>query len=483
MLNKDIVIISVPGTISENPPAAPAALKSSVEAAGFTCKTLDFNIKLHQLPDYTDLETFFCMGLNKEVEQQANDLVKQWVTELLEYNPIYVGISVFTYQNRIATELFCKHLKEYPHIKIILGGQGLTDGGILGAQGFAKLLISKSLADHYIKSEGEYSLVELLKGNLDYPGIDSDNFKQIEDLDNIPIPNYDDYDFDLYKNRTLPITASRGCVRACNFCDIHDHWKYNYRTGGSVAQEMIELSEKYQINKFDFTDSLVNGSLLEFNKLCIILAEHNRNNKIIKWSGQYIVRAAKHLNEEYWINLSASGAQKLAVGVETGSDSVRLHMNKKFTNVDLDYTMEMLDKYDIGCIFLMIVGYPTETEQDFQNTLAMFKKYQHLANRIITDINIGSTLGILPGTPLYTNANEYHIEVDNYENNWIAHDNPTLTLEERLRRLRVMREYVIGLGYSTNSSSAGVIAMIEQQLPKFEKRNKIKNMIRLKEIK
>lgn len=75
---------------------------------------------------------------------------------------------------------------------------------------------------------------------------------------------------------------------------------------------------------------------------------------------------------------------------------------------------------------------------------------------------------------------EYYIEIDDYENNWIAHDNPILTLEERIRRLRVMREYIIGLGYSSNNSSDGLISLIEQQLPKFEKRNKLKKMIRIK---
>ena len=37
----------------------------------------------------------------------------------------------------------------------------------------------------------------------------------------------------------------------------------------------------------------------------------------------------------------------MAIGVETGSDSVRMHMNKKFNNADLDYTMSMLEKYNI----------------------------------------------------------------------------------------------------------------------------------------
>ena len=94
-------------------------------------------------------------------------------------------------------------------------------------------------------------------------------------------------------------------------------------------------------------------------------------------------------------------------------------MNKKFTNADLDYTMEMLDKYNVTCVFLMVFGYPTETEQDFQDTLDMFKRYTPLANRIIDNINFGATLGILPGTPLYNNAHVYNLELDTHENNLV----------------------------------------------------------------
>lgn len=487
MRSTDIIIVTLPGTLVRMPMAAPALLKASIESAGFTCKTLDFNIIFYNTVTdankLTALENFFSTGLNNEYVQEANNLISQWATEIISYNPSYVGISVFTYQNRIATKMLCEHLRKHSNIKIILGGQGLTDGGILGPQGFAKELILNSLADYYIKSEGELSLVELLKGNFDYPGINKDDFKQIDDLDSIPFPNYDDYNFELYSRTALPITASRGCVRSCSFCDIHDHWRYKYRSGLLVAEEMIYLHEKYQVNSFYFTDSLINGGLIEFKNFCKAMAKYNQQGHNINWSGQYIIRSSTHLNEEYWTNLALAGANNLAIGVETGSDAVRQHMNKQFSNEDLDYTMTMLEKYNITCTFLMIIGYPTETEYDFQLTLDMFKKYQHLANKIIIDINFGSTLGILPGTPLYNQALEFNIELDKHENNWIAHDNPTLTLQERIRRVNTITEYVTNLGYKFDTVATGVLHILEKNIPLFEKRNKIKKMIKIRELK
>jgi radical SAM superfamily enzyme YgiQ (UPF0313 family) len=388
---------------------------------------------------------------------------------------------VFTYQNRIATTLLCKHLRKYSAIKIVLGGQGLSDGGILGMQGYAKDMLDQNLADFYIKSEGEQSLVELLKGNFSYNGVNSDTFTQIENLDQLPIPDYSDYEFNLYETKMFPITGSRGCVRACSFCDIHDHWKYRYRSGQSVANEIITLSDRYGISSFGFTDSLVNGNLKEFKNFCSIIAKENKKGKSIGWSGQYIVRSSTQLDDDYWKNLADSGGHRLAIGVETGSDKVRAHMNKKFTNADLDYTMEMLDKYNITCVFLMIFGYPTETEQDFQDTLDMFKKYSPLANRIIKDITFGSTLGILPGTPLYNNAHEFYIEIDKHENNWINWDNPSLDLEERIRRRNYAKEYAISLGYQLEQdSSENILKIIKNNIPVFNKRNQVKKIIHMK---
>lgn len=481
----DIVILSVPGTISKSAPAAPALLKASVESAGFSCRTVDFNIRLYQeLSDFTGLETYFTTGLNLEQKSAALKLVEKWVYELCSLHPRYIGISVFTYQNRIATQLFCTVIRNLmPDTKIIIGGQGISDGGIEGESGFAMQMINQSLIDFWIRSEGEISLVELLKGNITYPGINSNSFKQIDDLNCLPFPNYDDYNLSHYGNTTsVPVTGSRGCVRACSFCDIHEHWDYRYRSGQNIADEIQYLNEKYGVTNFSFTDSLINGNLKEFKQFIKLLSDRNRRSaEKLTWSSQFIIRSERTINEQYWQDIADSGARDLAIGVETGSDTVRLHMNKKFTNQDLDYTMQMMRKYNITCQFLMIVGYPTETDTDFQDTLDMFTRYQQLAQNVITSVTIGSTLGILPGTPLYHNAELYNIELDKYENNWIARDNLDLTLEKRLHRRAVLKQHLESLGYTTNNSTEHVLTILDSNLEMFKKRHTLKRLIKIKQ--
>jgi radical SAM superfamily enzyme YgiQ (UPF0313 family) len=467
------------------PQAAPALLKASVEVAGFSCKTIDFNVRFYQeVPESSELETYFATGLNAEEHARASELVESWTRDILKLNPKFIGISVFTYQNRIATKLFCEHIRRLSSVKIILGGQGLSDGGIQGQSGFGKQLYNENLVDFWIRSEGEVSLVELLKNNTNYAGINSDHFEQIDDLDSVPFPNYDDYELDLYEARSLPITSSRGCVRACSFCDIHEHWKYRYRTGKNIADEILHLNKKYHVNKFNFSDSLINGSLKEFNKFTKILAEYNKTaTDPIAWSSQFIVRSDGQVNEQYWQNIADSGGGNLAIGVETGSDRVRLHMNKKFSNQDLDYTMSMLSKYNITCQFLMIVGYPTETDQDFQDSLDMFTRYQQYIPNI-TAVIIGSTLGILPGTPLFNTAEQSNIVIDKYENNWVALDNPELTLSKRIQRRQALHEHLLKLRYNVpKDSTEHMMQILKDNLEIFDKRLAIKKLIRIENAK
>ena len=481
----DIVILSVPGTISKLAPAAPALLKASVESAGFSCRTVDFNIRLYQdLTEYDDIETYFTTGLNSEQHPAAVKLTQQWVQELCELQPRYVGISVFTYQNRVATQLFCTAIRQLmPDTKIVIGGQGISDGGIEGESGFATQLIGQSLIDFWIRSEGEISLVELLKNNTAYPGINSNTFKQIDDLNSLPFPNYDDYDLSQYDNpNSVPVIGSRGCVRACSFCDIHAHWDYRYRTGQNIADEIQYLNQRYGVTSFSFRDSLINGNLKEFKQFIKLLSDRNRQStQKLTWGSQFIVRSERTVDERYWQEIADSGARDLAIGVETGSDAVRLHMNKKFTNQDLDYTMQMMAKYGITCQFLMIVGYPTETDQDFQDTLDMFTKYQHLAGTVITSVTIGSTLGILPGTPLYHRAELYNIELDKYENNWIARDNPELTLEKRLHRRTALKQHLESLHFPMEDSAEHVLKILNSNQEMFKKRHELKRLIKIKQ--
>lgn len=485
----DIVLINVPSVATSSPLLAPALLKSSVLTAGFTAKTIDFNIKFNTEYIKEVDQYFMTSQADDQIKKLTESIIVDWVDEVLMYDPKWVGISIFTYQCRVAAEIFAKLLKsKRSDVKIVLGGSGIGDGGINGKNLYSEQLQQQGLIDHFIMSEAEISLVKLLQNDLKYPGIDSNSFNQIKNIDSLPFPDFDDYNFSQYPvNKRLPIYGSRGCVRRCSFCDIHQHWKYTFRTGQSIAEEMIAQSKKYRINEFHFMDSLVNGSLKEFRNFLKYMAEYNANadaDKKITWIGYYIVRDPQAEGKEHWELMERSGAKQLIVGIESGSEKVRYEMNKKFKNSDVDYLVKKLVKHNIICVFLMIIGYVTETEKDYEDSLNFIRKYKHLAGKTIFSIHISDTLSILPGTPLFDNLEKLGIVLDpKHENNWISTNNPTLTLSERIRRVGEAKKLVKELGYNEQIEVHELLSYLSDNVKIFDTRiNLIKKIIEIKKI-
>ena len=452
MINCDLLIVSVPYTDTDKPLQAPAILKAVIEKHNFTAQTHDLNWSFlkSKHKDLDFLSQYFAFGTTNDHKRiaVAEDFVEESAKDLLEkYSPKFVAVSVFTYQCQTFAMLLAQNIKKInPDIKIIFGGQGLTTQGIQSGDEWAKECKKLGLIDHYIIAEGEDALVQLLKEGKG-KGVDNTDWKQRLDIDTIPYPDYTNYNLDEYDSKTIMITGSRGCVRKCTFCDIHKHWqKFVFRSGQSIADEMIFQSNKYNIYNFSFTDSLVNGSMKAYRDFISILSEYNKStDKKLSWNGQFIVRGLSGMTEKDWVMTKESGASTLAIGIESGSESVRNHMKKHFSNKDLDEFMEQAFKNNVPTIFLMLLGYPTETYQDFVDTLTMFKRYKKY-QRIITSVALGTTCGILPGTPLAEELTD-DIQMNNGENFWTYSKNPTLDFKERIRRRIIAGEECKKMGY------------------------------------
>lgn len=452
----DLLITTVPFTSTDKPLQAPAILKSIVESKGYTAVTHDLNFEFVKSDSkHLDLlKQYFSFGTinNADDLSIAENYVTEVATKLLQkYNPKFLAMSLFTYQCQTFGSLLAQNIRNInPKIKIIFGGQGIQDSGIQSKNSWVESCKNLGLIDHYIVSEGEKALLDLLaKGQG--KGVDKQDWEQMTNLDDAPYPNYDDYDLAKYGQKTLMITGSRGCVRKCTFCDIHKHWKkFVYRSGKSIAEEMISQSKKYQIYTFAFTDSLINGSMKAYRDFITYLAEYNQQTtKKIYWKGQYIVRGLSAMTENDWKLTKLSGAVELALGIESGSEAVRDHMKKQFSDKDLDEFVHQAYINDIKLNFLMIVGYPTETHTDFIQTLKMFKKYQKY-QKVIAEVILGSTLGILAGTPLSTDLGN-DLQINGGENFWIYNKNPTLDFRERIKRRMILGEELQKMNYNVEN--------------------------------
>lgn len=421
MRKSSIIIASVPWTDTQYPIMAPAAIKGILLSQGIDSFAIDLNamivsmLKTHPRRD-SIIKFFLTEEVDRESKEDILSILDLMSTTILNHNPSWILLSLLTYLSQIATKWLCMQIRhQRPDAKIVIGGPGASVS-LKSIDSFADSLIRQGVIDFYITGDAEESLLALLSGNTNFPGISSKVWNGIADLNQLPIPDFSDYDWSLYKSKRISITGSRGCVRDCTFCDIHEHWnRYQYRTGDNIFAEMIHQKEKYGINLFSFSDSLVNGNQKEFRRLIHSLAEYNAKNpkNQIKWTGSFIIRPKNLMQEKDWKLTADSGAIALSVGVESFVEHIRYHIRKKFSNDDLDFALQMGKKYHIPMILLMIVGYVTETQTDFDEQLKWVRMNRHFANHPVIGVQIGSGLGILPGTWLERNAKTLGITVGN----------------------------------------------------------------------
>ena len=398
---------------------------------------------------------------NREVLDQVDLAIESGVELVLAQSADIIAITVFSYQQIAITKLFLANLRAKSDVQVIAGGPGVSYE-VNTTVTAGKQLLELGLIDYYVLGEGEYTLDQFFKGHIElgvnYTGAPESWAVQIDNLDDCILPTYKNINFDDYSpgieiEHTISLTGSRGCVRRCTFCDVGHIWKkFRFRSADNIIAEMTKHMQETGIKQFWFTDSLINGPLKQFTELMIKLVELKKTDsefKDVKYVGQFIVRGPDQHKEEMYRLMKESGCYNIIVGVETGSDSVRFHMGKKFTNKDLDYHLAMCSKYNIRNALLMFTGYPTETLADHNDTVAMFKRYQkYLLDETIINVTLHQPFVLLKNTPIDAMKHEVGITDETYNTYFFnVTTNPDFTVKERFRRYIELAKLSLSLKY------------------------------------
>ena len=411
----DILICIVPKIEPLAPTVGPALLKTCLENRGLTAKVCDFNIELYHYLDklgiankyYNEDDSLFNCHLTDlpeafvEFYKEHRQLFESWVDDIVAINPRWVGFSLLSRWSQSAAVKLSQLIREKSStIKIVWGGSQIATNH----EEMDKLR-QQGIIDCFINGDGEEAIVDLLINGLDSPLVNTCEPLQIKDLSNLPIPNYDDIEWQKYKNadkHVVYITASRGCVKRCSFCNVQDIWPQFYmRSAESIINEVRNLINRYNRLTFKFTDSLINGNMKIYRQLLHELTQVKKEHDDFRWISQWIVRNQLQSPESDYDLLESSGCEDLEIGVESFSESVRHHMGKKFTNQDIWWCLEQLRKRDIMASVLMISGYPTETQKDHDFTIKILKrlyKENKVFNKKRRYINFSFTPMILNGT-------------------------------------------------------------------------------------
>jgi len=465
------LVLTPPFLESFRPPISGAIICAVAKSSGHDVTAWDPNIKLF---NKVGGDKFYELMLQFNGLQDRTDENNKLVNEFLEnydYSGYdYILISIFSQYEIECSKIILDIIKRR-NIKstVILGGSGVELNFNTGHdEKFGQSMLNQGLCDHYVVGEGEVALSEIFNGNTNYHGVNGNQPKQIDELDTLPFPNYDFYDRSEYNyiDPDMPdlfVYGSRGCVRRCSFCDVAHYWPlYRYRSGKNIAEELLGYWEKYGVKHFFFTDSLMNGSLKAYRELHETLAKKQGLPKL-RISGYAIIRPKNQHPKELFDMMQNTGHHLWSIGIEHGSDAMRLDMKKKFTNDDIDWHLEQSERIGLQNNWLLMPTWVNETQKHHQEYLDMFVRWRrYVANGVITSVTIAPALAALNNTPLMS---ESHIDFYNTDSNvlremlWMNEKNPTLTVQERHRRTLEIYKQALRYKWPVNEAQRKLLAV------------------------
>lgn len=429
---KRVLTINIPFTVPWALPYGSAVVNGILQDGGYETTAWDLSIDLtRKFRNHKEFEIFSHLlsiggyyqgAVSKYFLRKVLIYVKQTMKKKLgECNPNIVLLSVFSSQSLdfvIPVVTILRNIA--PDLYILVGGRGLDN---------VERQTNMIYGDYFVKylpinatylGDAENDLLKVIQER--FQGCYRAGLVMAEQLVNVPPANWNGLNFEDYDgyqsgDLRIPITASKGCVRQCTFCDVAGSWpKYVFRSGSDVGHEIVSLYHKTGMRKIEFTDNLINGSISNFRAMNQVLADNIPNT--IDYLGYAICRSKNNFPESDFELASVAGAKILKVGIESGSENVRNDMKKKFTNDDIDWFATNCYKYNIKQVWLMFTGYPSETEEDFQQTLKLLKEYSPIAKKNMIEIFLSLPMMLTTNSSFMRHyAIDYGLE-HNKDNKW-----------------------------------------------------------------
>lgn len=344
------------------------------------------------------------------------DVCQNLVPELADC--VYFGVSAFTAQ-------VCEALTVCEFVRSVRPDLPIVWGGI-----HASLLPEETardpLVDYVCIGEGDYAAVELYEQlsssqpdvskvhNLVYeedgeivrtdiaPFFDMTGYErwswELLDLERYVVHN--EYDGGGVPSMGIPV--GRSCPHRCAFCvnvalKDYGYTTYRRRNPEQVEGELVYLKERLGVG-FVFLRDEVSFIDIDFNReIGEVFHRHG-----VKWGAN--IRAnyftPRRVTKDYCKEMRELGMLNACVGIESGNPRVLKEVvHKDITLEQIFHAVECLEGGNIRPFFSYIIGFPTETQREAQDTVDLAFKLKKMSPR---SVNSGfSLLRPYPGAPIY----------------------------------------------------------------------------------
>lgn len=382
----NLLLVYPPFCTPASPPYSLVNLHAFLKANSNTnLRLLDLNLEFHILKfpkyqkhfqnftkdykEYHQLTKQVYSENNKKVVNNKNpELLTKLINKILKQKPKQVAFSVVYSSQAFYTLALIKQLKKHK-IKTIVGGPAINE----------KI---QQLADEHFNNE-----VELLE-YLNKEKINHNKLICNSALD-FNICNLKDY-FTI--KPVIPIKTTSTCYyKKCTFCTHHQNKHYYEFPLEQIKETIINSKQK----QFFFIDDMIS------KKRLLDLAELLKPLNVT-WMAQ--LRPTKDLDYKTLKTLFDSGLRCVIWGVESGSNRILKLMQKGTNKKDNAQVLSNAKKVGIKNVLYIMFGFPTETKEEFLETIDFLKENQDNIDLIST-----STFGLQKDSFIYNNPKEFYI--------------------------------------------------------------------------
>jgi hypothetical protein len=386
---KTLILVYPPFCTPASPPYSLANLSAFLRKnTVMDIKAIDLNLIFHELKfkKYGDYFKDFKSRMqdydkiSKQFVQETKDVYSENHKSILEgknpelfdvllenitkHKPDFVAFSLVYSSQAFYTSVLISELKRQ-NIKTIIGGPAVN---------------SKVRADYVFNNEMEF--LNFLNSKDKEPDYD-----YITDFSDFKLKDY------FTPEPVIPIKTSSSCYyQGCSFCDHHKHVPY-------MEYDLDRIKKSLEASKAKYV--FIVDDMISKNR-CLKIAEMMKQLKI-RWVCQ--LKPTKEYDKETLNILSESGLKIIMWGVESGSQRI-LNLMKKRTNTgDIENVLKASHLAGIKNIVYIMFGFPTETKEEFIETISLLKRNQEYISLVSTTV-----FGLQEGTDICNNPKEYGIK-------------------------------------------------------------------------
>ncbi|WP_437680007.1 RiPP maturation radical SAM C-methyltransferase [Sorangium sp. So ce131] len=322
----------------------------------------------------------------------AADFLAGAARRILDLGPAVVGFTSLFQQHVPSLALARRLRRERPELRLLLGGANCE-----GETGF-ETARSFPFLDAVVSGEADEIIVDLIGRLLEgrdisrVPGVFTPaaarrmlsgppaEAPRVHAMDALPHPDFDGF-FAQYTSLPrgaprpiVPFETSRGCwwgqKHHCVFCGLNpDLMAYRSKSAARAIEEIDALAAAHPGLEMAAMDNILDTRY--FDEVMPGLARRPERLSIF-----YEMKA--NTRPAQIQRLRSAGVRTVQPGIESLSSRTLARMDKGVTAAQNISLLASLETYGVSPFWLLISGFPEETEEDLEATMALFPRLAHL---------------------------------------------------------------------------------------------------------